>query len=160
MSVFKPTNDPPSLWGRVRGHPEVWVAAWSVIVAAQVMIDLWVAGFKPSPSLGELPLATAALLSLALAGGGLCALTGVLNRWDNRSRAWAVERAGWLVMAVGWACYAWVVFRVFPGSTITWGSAIMLTIMAVTRLLALKAMEHQARQKRAKLRAALGAPEQ
>lgn len=155
MSVFIPDHDPPTWWDRVRGHPEVWVALWSCVVGLQVAVDPWIAGFQPSPSLGELPRVTAALLAAALTGGGAAALVGVLNRWDNRTRAWAVERAGWLVTAVGWISYAIVVLNVFTGSTISWGSALVLAGLALTRLVALKTMERQARAKRAAVRAQL-----
>lgn len=160
MSVFIPTHEPPTWWDRVRSHPETWLALWSCVVGLQVLVDPWVRGFQPSPSLGELPRLTAVLLAVALTGGGSAALVGALNKWDNRTRAWAIERAGWLVAAVGWISYAVVVINVYPGSTISWGSALVLAALSLTRWIALKTMEKQARAKRAAVRAQLVDKEQ
>lgn len=155
MSTFVPSHEPPLWWERCLGNPIMLVALWSVLVAAQVLVDPWLAGFQPSPLLGELPRWTAVSLASTLGLGGLGASVGLLNGWENRSRAWAIERSGWLLSAVGWIAYAVVVLQGFPGSTISWGSALALSATAWLRIIALKLMERRTRRIRSEVAAAM-----
>nr|WP_312964319.1 hypothetical protein [Kocuria rhizophila] len=160
MSTFVPSHDPPLWWERCLGNPIVLVAVWSVIAAAQVLADPWLPGFQPSPSLGELPRWTAASLAATIGLGGVGAIVGLLNSWENRSRAWALERSGWLLSAVGWIAYAFVVLQGFPGSTISWGTALVLSAIGWLRITALRLMERRTRRIRAEMDAAITEPKE
>ncbi|WP_145000709.1 hypothetical protein [Kocuria rhizophila] len=160
MSTFVPSHDPPLWWERCLGNPIVLVAVWSVIAAAQVLADPWLPGFQPSPSLGELPRWTAASLAATIGLGGVGAIVGLLNSWENRSRAWALERSGWLLSAVGWIAYAVVVLQGFPGSTISWGTALVLSAIGWLRITALRLMERRTRRIRAEMDAAITEPKE
>ncbi|MCG7425044.1 hypothetical protein [Kocuria rhizophila] len=160
MSTFVPSHDPPLWWERCLGNPIVLVAVWSVIAAAQVLADPWLPGFQPSPSLGELPRWTAASLAATIGLGGVGAIVGLLNSWENRSRAWALERSGWLLSAVGWIAYAVVVLQGFPGSTISWGTALVLSAIGWLRITALRLMERRTRRIRAEIDAAITEPKE
>ena len=149
MSAFIPSHDPPTWWERALTHPIIWVAAWSVIAGTLLGVSPFFPEYTPSTSLGRLPGWTAALLAVTLVGGGTAGVVGILNDWENRSRAWNVEQAGWILMAAGWASYAFVVLQNFPRSQFSWGQGVMFVAMAVTRVVALHLM---ARSTRAKLR--------
>lgn len=153
MSVYTPTNEPPRWIERILSHPEVALAVLSVLQGAQIMVDPLVPGYRPSPALGEVPLALATYLALVLAIGGVLAAVGVLNGWDNRSRAWRVERSGWTLLAVGWASYGAVVINAYPGSSVAWAMAVGLVIVSLVRLLALHLMERAARRAKDQRRA-------
>lgn len=155
MSTFVPSHDPPLWWERCLGNPIILVAFWSVLVASQVLVDPWLPGFQPSPSLGEVPRWTAVSLATTIGLGGAGAIVGLLNSWENRSRAWALERSGWLLSAVGWIAYAVVVIQGFPGSTISWGSALVLSAIGWIRITALKLMERRTRRIRSEVAAAM-----
>ncbi|WP_431695600.1 hypothetical protein [Kocuria rhizophila] len=160
MSSFVPSHDPPLWWERCLGNPIVLVAVWSMIAAAQVLADPWLPGFQPSPSLGELPRWTAVSLAATIGLGGVGAVVGLLNSWENRSRAWALERSGWLLSAVGWIAYAVVVLQGFPGSTISWGTALVLSAIGWLRITALRLMERRTRRIRAEMDAAITEPKE
>lgn len=160
MSTFLPAHEPPLWWERCLSQPIVVIAAWSVAVAIQVLVDPWMPNYAPSISLGELPTWTAVWLSAGIGTGGTTALIGILNSWDNRSRAWAVERAGWILQSVGWVGYAVVVIDEFPASTIAWGSSLALALMGVLRVIALHLMEKQTRRKLAEVDEAITGPQE
>lgn len=153
MSVYTPTNEPPGWAERILSHPEVLLAMLSVAQGAQIMVDPLLPHFLPSPSLGEVPLALAVYMGLVLAAGGVLATVGVLNGWDNRSRAWRVERSGWLMLAVGWGSYGAVVVNAYPGSSVAWATAGGLVAVSLARMLALHLMERAARRAREQRRA-------
>ncbi|MDO4919955.1 hypothetical protein [Kocuria sp.] len=155
MSAFIPSHDPPLWWERALTHPVIWVAVWSVLAGTMLAVSPFVAEFTPSPSLGRIPGWTAALLSVTQIAGGASAIVGLLNDWENRSRAWNTEQAGWVLISTGWVSYAVVVMQVLPGSTIAWGSALMSVAAAVTRIIALHLMARRTRAKLRELRAAV-----
>lgn len=159
MSVFTPSHEPPVWWERWLSHGGLpWIALWSVIVGVKVIVDPWVPSALFSVVLGDLPAALATGLGVVLTvGGGLC-LWGLLTPLRNRSksrarawsveRAWATERAGWWLSAVGWAAYSVVVFQHFPGSTISWGSSLLLAVVGGTRIWTLELIERAAERLR------------
>lgn len=53
-------------------------------------------------------------------------------------------QAGWWLTAAGWAAYALAVIVVFPGSVISWGSSLMLTMVGLTRIVTLTLIERDA----------------
>lgn len=154
MSTFVPSHDPPRWWERCLAHPIVLIAAWSVIVGTLLGLSPFFPEYTPSPSLGRLPGWTAALLAATLAGGGGFAVVGLLNDWQNRSRAWNVEQAGWILIAAGWASYAFVVVQNFPHSQFSWGQGVMFVAMAAIRVVALHLMARRTRAKLREIRAA------
>lgn len=151
MSVYHPAHEPATWWERALQHPQTWLLMWSIVVAVQLLLDPWLPTYTPSLSLGEIPLWTATGLSAALCMGGVLGLVGVLNDWDNRSRAWAVEKAGWWVIAAGWSAYAFVVITEYPGSTIAWGSSFVFSAIGITRILALWLEERRTKRIRRKV---------
>lgn len=153
MSVYTPTNEPPGWAERILSHPEVVLAMLSVVQGAQIMVDPLVPGYHPSPALGEVPLALAIYLALVLAIGGVLTTVGVLNGWDNRSRAWRVERSGWVLLGVGWGSYSAMVINAYPGSSVAWVTSVGLAIVGLVRLLALYLMERAARRAKDQRRA-------
>ncbi|MDO4920106.1 hypothetical protein [Kocuria sp.] len=154
MSAFIPSHDPPTWWERALTHPMIWVAMWSVLAGAMLAVSPLLPEFTPSPSLGRLPGWTAAALAVALIGGGLSATVGLLNDWENRSRAWSTEQAGWVLIAAGWASYAVVVIQNFPGSQFAWGTGVIFVVIAATRVTALHLMARRTRARLREIRAA------
>lgn len=155
MSAFHPRNDPPSWWDRTRASPFVLVALWSVIVGAELALMPIFPEFTPSPSLGELPDWTALALAAGLVLGGLMATVGLWNAWENRTKAWSLERGGWIIVAAAHTAYAVVVIREYPGSTIAWGAPLVSAFMALIRVAAIKAMKADAHRAKKQIAADL-----
>lgn len=149
MSQYVPRNEPASWGDRLLSHPGlVLVAWWSMMVAIQVVLDPFVPSALFSRSLGEIPAWLGSAMGSTIGGGGTAVLIGILNRWDNRTRAWAVEKAGWVLLSAGWVAYALVVMRAYPGSTISWGTPMVYALIAVVRCTALRLTERDAMTKR------------
>lgn len=146
MSAFHPRNDPPTVWDRTQASPFVVVALWSVVVGVKLGLMPLFPSFTPSPALGTLPAWTAIALAGGLVAGGLMATVGLWNSWENRTKAWGLERSGWIILAAAWTAYAFVVVQKFPGSTISWGSALAYCVIALIRVAAIKAMKAEAQR--------------
>ena len=154
MSSFIPSHDPPTWWERTLANPIVLNAIWSVIGGTLLAVSPFFPEFTPSPSLGRLPGWTAAALAAALIGGGVAASVGLLNDWENRSKAWNVEQAGWILVGAGWLSYAVVVLQNYPGSQFSWGAGLIAAATAALRVAALHLMARRTRRKLREIRAA------
>lgn len=141
MSAFHPQHDPPTLWDRTRASPIVLVAMWAVVVGVKLALMPVVPSFTPSPALEALPTWTALALAAGLVAGGGAAVVGLWNAWENRTKAWSLERSGWIIAAAAWAAYSLVVVQKFPGSTIAWGAPLMCAGVGLIRVAAIKAMK-------------------
>ena len=109
-----PSHDPPMWWERCLTHPIVLIAVWSVLVAVQVLADPWLPGFRTSPSLGELPRWTAVSLATTIGLGGVGAILGLLNSWENRS-----SMTNWIPGAIRWAQFGKFDLRSVVDATVT-----------------------------------------
>ena len=148
--MYTPQHDPPLAVERFLSTPGVaLMAVWTVLVAFQVALDPFSPGVLFSLALGELEPRTAILLGAFMLVGGVGTLIGMLNSWNNRTRAWALERAALVLVIAGWLSYAIIVGRAFPGSTISWGSPLFYCLMAGARIVALVLTEKKARRNRA-----------
>lgn len=156
MSSFQAQHDPPTWWDRTRANPIVVVAVWTAAVGVKLGLMPLVPSFTPSPALQQLPTWTAFALAAGLVTGGLMATVGLWNSWENRTKAWGIERSGWIITAAAWACYALTVIQHYPGSTIAWGSPLIYTVMCLIRIDAIKAMKADARRAKEQLAADLG----
>lgn len=121
-----------------------WVAAWSIVCAAQIGADPFLPRALFSIALGHQPPLIALTIGGVMGAGSVLALAGLLTRTQNRSRAWAIERAGWWLTAAAWCAYAIAVMFVFPGSVISWGTSLMLTMVGLTRIVTLTLIERDA----------------
>ena len=149
MSVYMARKDPPSITDRTLSHPGlVQPAAWTMLVALQIAADPYVPTLLFSIALGEVRPWAATMMGVFMLLGGAAVVVGILNSWDNRTRAWALEKAGWILVSTGWLVYAILVMRVFPGSTISWGSALLTPLIGVVRVRALTHIERQAQRAR------------
>ena len=154
--MYVPEHDPPLTVERFLATPGLALLAfWTVLVAFQVALDPFSPRVLFSLALGELEPRTAILLGVSMLAGGVGALVGMLNSWDNRTRAWALERGAWVLVIAGWLSYAIIVGRAFPGSTISWGSPLFYCLMGGARIVALALAEKKARRNRA-VKAAMG----
>lgn len=147
--MYAPQHDPPLAVERFLATPGLaLLALWTAFVAFQVALDPLSPRVLFSQELGELEPRTAILLGVFMLTGGVGALVGMLNSWDNRTRAWALERAAWVLVIAGWLSYSIIVARTFPGSTISWGSPLFYCLMAGARIVALVLTERKARRNR------------
>ena len=143
--MYRPSHEPPLWWERWLSMPGcAWVAAWSIVCAAQIAADPFLSRALFSIALGHQPPLIALTIGGVMGAGSTLALVGLLIRIQNRSRAWAIERAGWWLLASAWCAYAIAVMVVFPWSVISWGSSLMLAMVGLTRIVALSLIERDA----------------
>lgn len=145
--VFRPTNDPPTLWDRLLVHPlDNTVAAISVLTGLTAGLSVLVPGFQPSAALEVMPWGIIAALSVFLVGGGIMAVIGLHWMGDTVSDGWALERFGWLVSFAGFIVYTISIYSALPGSMYGWGLPLVLGLGCALRVWAVIRIERSTRR--------------
>lgn len=151
--VYKPVNNPPTLWDRLLVHPmDTTVAVVSLLFGVIIGLSICVPGFIPSQSMEQMPLFVAALFAVFTFAGGVLTLIG-LNWWgDVVSHGWALERFGWLVSVGGFLGYAISVAWRFPDSVFAWGVPLALGLGGLLRFWSIVMIERSTRRTIAEVR--------
>ena len=132
--VWQPKNEQANLWDRLKIHStEVGLAIIAMLTSIQVWATPLFKEYAPSISLRGIDPALALSLAAFIGTGGLLSLIGVL--WDGKriSTGWMLEQVGCLLVAFGWIGYGCLVAYSFPYSTIAYGMAIGLGLIAFAR---------------------------
>lgn len=144
--VYKPLNDPPSLWDKILVHPMDFavglISVWfGVVTILAVIID----GFIPSPALEAIAPAIVFAVSTSLLLGGTTSLVGLFWNGDNLSTGWDLERVGWLMSTGGFISYSISVSMLYPFSVFSWGVPAGLALGCLLRFWAVVKLERNTR---------------
>lgn len=145
--VYKPLRYPPTWWDRLMVHPlDTMAAVIALLFAIFLGASALAPGFKPSPSLEELPFYIGIVLALWFAAAGTLVLIGLNWQGEEVSRGWALERFGWLLSAGSFLGYSLSVGFYRPESLFSWGVPLALAVGSVLRFWSVVLIERSTRR--------------
>lgn len=142
--IFRPIHEPPSTIERVLAHPEIAIAALSLVAGAAFALDA-VLDVVVSMSIQAAPWQLVLTMGIVMTIGAAAAGTGLLLDHHRRDLMWRLEQAGWALLLGSWGCYAvlGLVGKIVPVAPIL---GFGLAATAAVRIIALVFIERAARE--------------